>query len=264
MTTTLLAQPFTRAIVAPPGPSFAHGLTTRALGAPALDLALAQHARYCEALGRAGLEVTVLPADPEHPDATFVEDTAVVAAGLAVLCRPGAASRRGEVARMRDVLGPRFAGLASIEPPGTLDGGDVCQVGRHFFVGLSARTDAEGARQLARALERAGYTASTIDVRDWPDALHLKSAVAWLGGARLLVREAQALEPAFAPFERVIVPTREAYAANCLWLGRTVLVAADHPVTEARLRALGYAVEPLAMTEMEKMDGGLSCLSLRY
>ncbi len=183
---------FKHAIVRAPGKSFPAGLTSAELGAPDLALAMRQHAAYCHALERCGVDVTMLEADERYPDSTFVEDVAVVSAGGAILTRPGAASRAGEVAAMRPALQKFFPTLAEILPPGTLDGGDVCDAGGQFFIGVSARTNEDGAWQLARWLEKFGHAATLVDIRRRPGLLHLKSGLAWLGGNRLAAWEAMA------------------------------------------------------------------------
>jgi dimethylargininase len=253
-----------RAIVRPPAGNFANGLTTARLGVPDLDSALAQHEKYCEALENCGLELMRLPADPLYPDSTFVEDTAVLTPRMAVVTRPGAESREGEVNSMRAVLAQFFAELRSIEPPGTLDGGDVCEAEDHFFIGISHRTNEAGARQLAECLVEKGFTANLVDVRATPGILHLKSGIASLGGNRLAAIEALADREEFRGFEIVRVPPGEEYAANCVRANDTLLIPAGFPAIEAKLRGLGYTAHALEMSEFRKMDGGLSCLSLRF
>lgn len=255
---------FRQAIVRPPGRSFAEGLTSATLGPPDVEKALRQHEAYCGALAACGLEVHRLAADERHPDSTFVEDVAVLAPRCAILTRPGAPSRRGEVAAVRATLAARFPRLAAIEAPGTLDGGDVCQADDHVFIGVSRRTNEEGARQLAGLLVQEGLGASLVDIRDTPGILHLKSGVAYLGDGRLALIEPLAGRREFARRQTVPVPAGEAYAANCLRVNDRVIVAAGHPGFEATLRGLGYAVLPLDVSEFRKMDGGLSCLSLRW
>lgn len=251
------------AIVRPPGDSYADGLTSAALGAPDLPLALAQHEAYCRALESCGAAVTWLDAEPRFPDSTFVEDTAVLTAASAVLTRPGAPSRQGEVATISGVLSGFFRHLPRIEPPGTLEGGDICQVGSHFFLGLSERTNEEGARQLAALLAAEGLTAEEIDIRKIPGLLHLKSGLSDLGEGRLAAIAALADHPALSGREVVHVEEEEAYAANCIRVNGTVLIAAGHPRFAAALARQGYATLALDMSEFQKMDGGLSCLSLR-
>lgn len=255
---------FTRAIVCPPAPNFAAGLTTAGLGAPDYALALAQHAHYCRVLEECGLRLTVLPADPRHPDSTFVEDTAILTEQGALLTRPGAASRSGEVAAMRAALASFYPALAAIAPPGALDGGDICEAGQHVLIGISARTNAAGAAQLAQWLAPQGYTVDFIDIRSTPGILHLKSGLAYLGQQRMVVIDALADHPALAGYTCVRVDAEEAYAANCLRVNDRVLIPAGFPRLGARLRDLGYAVVDVAMSEFQKMDGGLSCLSLRF
>lgn len=255
---------FTRAIVRPPGANFAEGLTTSGLGAPDHGLAVRQHEAYCSALAACGLDLIRLAPDERFPDSTFVEDTAVLSGDLAVLARPGAPSRSGEVEAIAPAVARFFPRPQQIEPPGTLDGGDICEAGGHFFIGISHRTNPEGASQLAGILARAGRTAAFVDIRGVPGILHLKSGVAWLGGKRLAVIAALAGERAFVDFERVGVDHEEAYAANCILVNGRLLLPAGYPRLASRLRGLGLQVTELDMSEYRKMDGGLSCLSLRF
>lgn len=253
-----------RAIVRAPAATFADGLTTADLGRPETGRALEEHAAYCRALEQCGLSVLRLPADPLNPDSTFVEDTAVVVPGGVVLTRPGAPSRAGEVEAIRRLLQGRRLRVRAIEPPGTLDGGDVCEAGTGFFIGISRRTNEEGARQFGALLAEAGCRAAFVDVRGLPGILHLKSGLAWLGGRRLVVWDSLAGRAEFGGWDVLRVEPDEHYAANCLRVNDTVLVAAGFPGLEASLRGLGYNVLPLDMSEFRKMDGGLSCLSLRF
>ncbi|MEM5774606.1 MAG: arginine deiminase family protein [Anaerolineaceae bacterium] len=255
---------FTRCIVRPPAETFALGLTTAHLGVPDFSLALQQHEAYCHALKRCGLELTALPPDPNYPDSTFVEDTAILTERCAVLTHPGAPSREGEAAAIRPILAQFYPRIHTITAPGTLDGGDICDADGHFFIGISERTNEEGARQLAEFLILEGYTASYVDVRGVPGILHLKSGIASLGGGHLLLMEALADHAAFEGYHRHIVPPEETYAANCIRVNETVLVAAGFPQVGKLVENLGLPVILLNMSEFEKMDGGLSCLSLRF
>jgi dimethylargininase len=254
----------TKAIVRRPGANFVAGLTTANLGAPRLEKALEQHDRYVRALQSCGLEVFQLEADERHPDSTFVEDAAVLTEGGAILTRPGAVSRRGEVALIREALAGHFRSLKAIESPGTVDGGDVCRAGRHFFIGISLRTNDEGARQLALLLQQEGFTTSFVDVRATRGILHLKSGVASLGDRRLALIEALADRKEFAGCDRIVVAAGEEYAANCVRVNDRVIMAAGYPRFQAALEGLGYAVVAVEVSEFRKMDGGLSCLSLRF
>lgn len=255
---------FTHAIVRPPAATFADGLTSAGLGPPDLPAALAQHAAYVAALESCGLAVTSLPPDDRFPDSTFVEDTAVLARGLAVLCRPGAPSRTAEVEAIRSAVDAFFPSPAAIEAPGTVDGGDVCEAGSHVFIGVSERTNEEGARQLAALLSTRGLGSTLVDVRGIPGLLHLKSGIAWLGGQDLALIDALATRPEFAGWTPLGVSPEEDYAANAVLVNGRVLVARGFPLFEASVRALGLPTVPLDMSEFRKLDGGLSCLSLRF
>ena len=255
---------FSRAIVRPPGTNYAEGLTRIELGAPDYERALQQHAAYCEALARCGLELIHLQADERYPDSTFVEDTSVLTPAGAILTRPGATSRMGEVESIKETLSHLYPRVDSIQEPGTLDGGDVCEAGNHFFIGLSERTNEAGAGQLAELLTSYGYTSSFVDIRSVKDILHLKSGLASLGDNRLVVTEALANREEFRGYELVRLSADEEYAANCVRVNDQVLIAAGYPIFEQTLRELGYETIALEMTEFQKMDGGLSCLSLRF
>lgn len=255
---------FKHAIVRTPGNNFDAGLTTAALGVPRFDLALAQHESYCNALRECGLSLTTLAADLRFPDSTFVEDTAILTAGGAILTRPGAAAREGEVDAIRSAILNFFPCPLTIDAPGTLDGGDICEAEDHFFLGLSHRTNEEGARQLAGLLASLGYTSSVIDVRPMTSILHLKSGIAYVGDNTLVVMEELADNPQFRDYARIRVQLEESYAANCVRINDRVLVAAGYPRLAADLAARGFNPLALAMQEFQKMDGGLSCLSLRF
>jgi dimethylargininase len=255
---------FTRAIVRPPAPNFAEGLTTVDLGAPNYERALAQHDAYYQTLKQCGLKVIRLEPDPLYPDSTFVEDTAVLTDKCAVLTRPGAPSRSGEVESMRKVLADFFPSPGEIQSPATLDGGDVCEAGNHFFIGISERTNEAGAQQLAQLLAPLGYASSLIDIRGLKSILHLKSGLSYVGDNRLAVIEALADRPELRGYDLVRVDDDEMYAANCIRVNDHFLVAAGHPAFAGTLQELGYQTIGLEMTEFQKMDGGLSCLSLRF
>lgn len=254
---------FTHAIVRPPPATFAAGITHAKAGKPDLALALRQHRAYCQALTDCGLEVTTLPADPSHPDSCFVEDCAIVTARGAIATRPGAASRMGEVESIIAALHAWYPDIARIVAPGTLDGGDVCEADGHFLIGLSSRSNEEGARQLAEFLETLGYRTDFIDTRKSPRLLHLKTGMNYLGDGRLLLTSDVPMGDALKPYELIEVPEAERYAANCVRINDQVLIAAGYPETADILAGLGYDTLPLEMSEFQKMDGSLTCLSLR-
>jgi dimethylargininase len=257
-------MPFTQALLRLPGDNFAQGLTQSGEGAPDPALALTQHQHYRAALEAAGLVLTVLPADPRHPDGCFVEDTALLTAHGAILTRPGAPSRRGEVEAIAAALHAAFPHLAHIEPPGTVDAGDVCEADGHFLIGLSARTNEAGAAQLAGWLGDLGYRADILDIRSSRTLLHLKTGITYLGEGRMLAAPEFPRDPALAAYEILEVPATERYAANALRVNDRVLVAAGYPATRAAIESLGYETIALEMSEFRRLDGGLSCLSLRW
>jgi dimethylargininase len=254
----------TRAIVRPPADTLARGLTTASFGAPVMPLARAQHVGYCDALAHAGLTITCLPPLPAYPDSTFVEDTAVLTTRAAVLTRPGADVRRGEVITMRDALMAFYAAVETIDAPGTVDGGDVCQAENHFFIGISARTNEAGARQLARLLAAHGHTTSFVVVDAGSGLLHLKSGLSYIGDQRVVLDAALASHAAFKGYERIVAEPGDGYATNCIRVNAHLIVPSGYPRIEASLGQLGYALIVLPMSEFRRMDGGLSCLSLRF
>jgi dimethylargininase len=220
--------------------------------------AAAQHVLYEKALAACGWTVRHLPSLDDHPDAVFVEDAAVVVDEVAVVARPGAASRRGEVATVEEALRP-LRPVARVEAPATLDGGDVLRVGRRVWVGRSARTNAAGARRLREILSPLGY-----DVREtaFAGCLHLKTAVTAAADDLVVVNPAWVEPSLLAPLRHVVVHPEEPFAANVLLLGESVLVSANAPRTAERLRAAGIRVAPVDMSELAKAEGGLTCCSV--
>ena len=219
---------YTRAIVRRPGRNFANGITTSDLGKPNFNKALEQHAAYCEALKRCGVELTVLEADERYPDGCFVEDTAVVNSRMKVVSRPGAATRRGEEETIAGVLagsGP----TESITAPGTLEGGDVLRAENHYYIGISERTNTEGASQLSAILAKHGFTSSMIRVEA---GLHLKSDIAYLGNGNFIST------PVFShvahPANTIILDPEEYYSANCLRVNDYLLIAKGFPKSKKK------------------------------
>ncbi len=255
---------FSRALVRMPGNTFAQGLTSSALGSPDLDKVLAQHRAYRSALRDAGVEVTVLEADDAFPDSTFVEDTAIVARGHAIITLPGAKSRAGETMPIRTALARHFDDIASIVSPGTLDGGDVCECDDRVFVGISHRTNRDGAEQLAAWLGHAGIDTVFVDIRDLDDILHLKSGMSYLGDGIFVVDEALRSRIPLDAADAIVPAPSEAYGANCVRVNDVVLLAAGYPRLQEAIEKRGLHVVTLDMSEYRKMDGGLSCLSIRF
>ena len=251
---------YTKAIVRKPTPEIISGLTSVDLGVPDYDLALKQHSRYVETLIRLGLEIMTLGPDSRYPDSTFIEDTAVVCDKFGLVTRPGAVTRRGEILEVEAVLHRFYNAVSYIVRPGTLEGGDVMQVGNHFYIGLSDRTNNEGADQLIAIAEKHGMSGEKIPLKSF---LHLKSGIAYLGKDTVIVAGELTKNKIFDKFKKIIIPEKEQYAANCLWINDIVLVAEGYPETLKMIEDGGFETEVLDVSEFRKIDGGLSCLSLR-
>lgn len=251
---------FRHAIARRPGDNAGAGLTTAGLGEPDVARMHAQHDAYVRALESAGVVVTLLDADERFPDGCFVEDVAVVTPACAVVTRPGAPPRRGEEIGIEPLLAAHRE-VARIEAPGCVDGGDVVVAGERVLIGLSSRTNRDGAAQLTKILAARGFECRTVPVAG---GLHLKSSVNHLGGQRLLASRDFAARDELAGFERLVVPHAEEYAANSLYLDdEHVLVPDGFPRTRELLERSGFGIIALDASEFRKMDGGLTCLSIR-
>lgn len=252
---------FTNAIVKTPCQAMTQGITTAELGQPDHALALLQHQNYIAALQHCGLQVTVLAADENFPDSCFVEDPAIITPKGALITHPGANSRQGETQAIKSALGAHFTELANIEKPGALDGGDVMMVGNHYYIGLSDRTNEAGAAQLISWLQQHGMHGSTVKMTDM---LHLKTGVSYLENNVLIATGEFVSHPAFEGFDVLEVLAPEAYAANCIWVNNKVIMPVGFPATQAMLEQAGFEVLLCDVSEFQKLDGGLSCLSLRF
>lgn len=229
--------------------------------APDYKLAMVQHSEYVSALETCGLVITLLGPDEKHPDSTFIEDTALIKGDCAIITRPGVISRRTEILDMANILPGIFGKVERIEAPGTFEAGDVIMVGDYFYIGLSDRTNLDGAKQAIKILEKCGYKGSFISLEK---VLHLKSGASYLENNNLLVCGEFVYRNEFLNFNRIIVPENEAYAANSLWVNGKVLVPSGFPKTLYAIQAAGYDTISVNMSEFQKLDGGLSCLSLRF
>ncbi len=248
------------AITRKPSPLFYKGETHGKLGAPDFSQTLVQHNKYCEALEYCGLKVITLPEEMDYPDAPFVEDTSVVTDEISIVTRPGVLSRRGEEKSIAREIKP-YRETVNISSPGTLDGGDVLRAENHFFIGQSQRTDQNGAEQLGQILENYGYTWEVVPVKE---GLHLKSSASYLGNNTLILSPSLQNESAWEGYEKIVVPEEESYAANCIVIGNKILMSKGFPETKKKLTALGKTLIELEMSEFEKMDGSLTCLSLLF
>lgn len=252
---------FSQAIVKTPGRSMVSGLTKANLGLPDYEMALTQHRDYINALAACGLEVLALDADEGYPDSTFIEDAAVLTQHCAIITRPAAPSRRGEITAISQLLSSLYPRIETITAPGTLDGGDVMHIGSHFFIGLSGRTNREGARQFIAILQRYDLTGTTVPVAEF---LHLKTGVTCIANDTLLATGKCAERPEFSGYTVLAVSPEDAGAANCLRINDRILMPAHFPAVRKILTDLGEEVIEVDISEFAKLDGGLTCLSLRF
>ena len=255
---------FNNVIVRRPCRAICEGITSAPeLGKPIYEKALQQHDTYIEALKQCGVEVTVLEADERYPDSCFVEDPALITRKCAIITNPGAASRNGEKNEIIGAVKKFFPEdkIEYIKDPGTLEGGDVMMCGDHFYVGRSARTNEEGIRQLTEILAKYGMTCSEVKLEE---VLHLKTGVNYLEDNNMLVSGEFVDKPDFASYNKVVIPEDEAYAANCIWVNDTVIVPEGYPAVLKAVQDLGYKTLTVDTSEYRKLDGGLSCLSLRF
>ena len=225
-----------------------------------LERAIAQHHAYEAALRSLGIEVRSLAADPGLPDSVFVEDTAIVLDECAIITRPGADSRKPETGSIARVLAP-YRELFRIQPPGTLDGGDVLKIGKTIYIGLSRRSDSSAIGQVQEFLVPFGYTVCAVSVRG---CLHLKSAVTQVGVDVLVLNPAWVEKAAFPGLKFIEVHPSEPYAANALWVGETVIYQPAFPKTLGSLKVAGMDLLLVDQSELGKAEGALTCCSLIF
>ena len=223
-----------------------------------VDRARRQHDAYEQVLRDAGYTVTRLAAEGQIPDSVFVEDIAVVFNELAIVTRPGAESRRAETAAVADALWP-LRPLHSVDPPGTIDGGDVLTVGKRVFIGESRRTNADAIAQMRAILVPQGYTVTAVAVRG---CLHLKSAVTAIADDMLLINRDWAPSAPFQPFRFLDVDAAEPMGANALRLHDRVIYPMTFPRTRARIEDRGIRVVEVDVSEIAKAEGAVTCCSL--
>jgi len=224
------------------------------------DVLLQQHQQYQTLLSSLGCEVVTVPTEPGLADSVFIEDTAIVLDEIAVLCRPGAESRRPEVADVERVL-QEYRTLASIQPPGTLDGGDLLRIGKVIYAGLSTRSNQSGIEQLCDIVANYGYSVKSVETTN---CLHLKSAVSDVAPGTLLINSDWISQSTFGDFELIEVDREEAHAANALLVGRRVIYPSSFPLTMKKLVARGIDVLPVDMSELQKAEGAATCCSLIF
>ena len=238
-----------------------NGLTSANLGKPDYDLACKQHQKYIEALKSCGLEVDILEANEDYPDSTFIEDIALLTPHCAIISNPGAPSRKGEAKDVVNTIKKYYKHIEFIHEPGTIEAGDIMMVGDHYYIGLSERTNTEGAIQMKEILNKYNLGTTTIKLKE---VLHLKTGVAYLEHNNLVVTGEFISAPSFKKFNILKVEEQEAYAANCIWVNDHVIIPYDYPHAKNIIENEGYKIIEVDVSEFRKLDGGLSCLSLRF
>ena len=252
---------FSKALVRAPGLSVVNGLSTQPGPRPSFETIAAEHTRYVETLEACGLDVEVLAPLEAYPDSIFVEDPALVLKGAAILLRPGAPSRQGEVQEIEAALRERFGTVLAIRE-GFGDGGDMLLTPAGMFIGLSSRTDEAGGTELAGLLGKLGVKSRIVSTP--PGTLHLKSDCSLIADDHILCTSTLAASDIFNDYRKLVVPEDERAAANALRLNDTILVGDRFPKTIEMLRQQGYAVKPVANAGIGRLDAGLSCMSLRW
>ncbi|MFC2968122.1 dimethylarginine dimethylaminohydrolase family protein [Acidimangrovimonas pyrenivorans] len=252
---------FTHAITRAPAPSIVDGLRAVDTGTPDLAVMQAHHADYIATLRETGATVVELPALPAYPDSVFVEDTALCLPEGAVVMRPGAPSRLGEAAEMAPTLRALYGEVVAIES-GHVEGGDILTTEREILVGRSARTDADGVAELARLTARWGYAVREVETP--PGVLHFKTDCSLLDAETILTTERLAASGCFDGYKVIHTAEGEEACANTIRFNDLVLMPAGFPKTAERLAAAGYDIRQIGNSECAKLDGGMSCLSLRF
>lgn len=253
---------FNSAIVRMPSASVVRGLRAEDRGDPDFDDVKAEHDAYRIALESVGVGVTVLPELTAFPDSIFVEDPALVFTEGAILLRPGTIFRQGEATELAPVLQEKFDTVLELPPPGHADGGDVLVTPKSVMIGLSSRTDLAGAVALIECLRLLGYKGETVSTPE--GVLHLKTACSLLDEETVLVTSRMAQSGIFNGFNKVVLPDGEEPAANAVRINESVLVSSSYKRTIEILDQKGYRVVPVKTKEIEKIDAGLSCMSLRW
>lgn len=257
-----ISYQFTHAIVRQPGGSVVDGLRAVDRGQPDIDLFLAEHQGYVRALERAGLQVETLLPLAAYPDSVFVEDTALCLPQASIILRPGAPSRAGEAEATATALSSLGHEIHHLGPGGAIDGGDILVTDAVILVGLSARTNRAGFESLQQLLRGWGYSVQAVRTPD--HVLHFKSDCCVLDGETILATSRLAGAECFAPFRVLTVPPGEEAAANSIRVNGTVLVPAGFPATADLIARADYALEVVPASQAALLDGGLSCMSLRF
>ena len=253
---------YTNMIVRTPSKSMVKGLRRDFAGDPDYDLALKQHQAYIDALESLGVIVDVLPPLEDYPDACFVEDVATVTEKMAIVTNPGAESRRGEKEHIVEALKKYYPeDKIHYITEGYVEGGDIVRVDDHFYLGDTERSNEAGRKQFIEIVEQYGFTGS---VEPTTSGLHIGCDMMYIQNNNLVITGDLLNNPVFDKYNKVIVSKEEAYAANVAWINGTVLMAQGYPNLEKSIKDLGYDVISLNNSEFKKIDGSITCLSLRF
>ncbi len=225
-----------------------------------VEFAKHQHESYCKTLEQLGLKLICIDADDALPDCCFTEDTAIVFGDVAIITNPGTLSRVAETVEMEKKL-MTLKKIHHLSSSATIDGGDVLKIDQKIFIGISSRTNEEAIKQVAAILHPKGYEVIGVKIRD---TLHLKSVCTYVGNGCILLAEGHLDENIFSQYDAIIVPEEEAYTANCLVVNGKVLMPKGFPKTKSLVEAKGFSVIEMDMTEIEKADGALTCLSIIF
>ena len=247
------------AIVRPVPNSYDHCVRTNV---EKIDVALAkkQHAEYCKALENLGLKLIWVKGDDTLPDSCFVEDTAIIIGEKAIICNMKVKSRAREVIEVAKVL-EKLKEIYYIKPPVTIDGGDALKIENKIFVGISERTNMQAVHQLKKILNNSDVEVVPVKVKN---VLHLKSACTYLGNNYVILSKGHFDVNILQGYEKILVPKGEAYAADCLAIDGTVLMAKGYPKTKKMIEAAGFSVKEMEISEFRKGEGALTCLSILF
>ncbi len=259
---TFSSYHFTHALTRKPGRSVARGLRDGGAADPDPEMFETEHAAYVAALKSAGVSVTELPPDEGFPDSVFIEDPALCLTGAVILLRPGAPSRLGERETLRDSLSRFYPTVLDLPGDGYVDGGDILVTEREVLIGLSARTDKAGADSLRPLVEADGRSLRLVNTP--PGILHFKTECGLLDEKTVFATEAILRSGCFDGYETIVCPQGEEAAANLIRVNDQVFLSKGHPKTATLLRSRGYQVTELATSQAARVDGGLSCMSLRF
>lgn len=253
---------YTHMIVRTPSKSMVNGLRRDDIGTPDYELALEQHKNYIKALESLGMVVDVLPPLEDYPDSCFVEDVAVVTEKMAIVTNPATEQRNGEKEHIVETLKKYYhEDKIHYITEGVIEGGDIIRCDDHFYLGESDRSDEGGRKQFIEILEQYGYTGSSVPT---DNGLHIGSDMMYIKNNNLVITGEFVDMPIFDKYNKVVVDEDEAYAANVAWINDTVLMAEGFPKTKKKIEDLGYKTIPLNNSEFKKIDGSITCLSLRF